>query len=153
LRLGTKLPEMGRRLLGAEHPQTMVSMHNPAVTYENLGRLTEALKMYEECLEIRKNVFEPEHSDTLTSMNGLAVTYDKFGRWTEAVEILEGFLHIGKRVRGPDTLTSTSVSKNGLDGLDGLIRPTPIPDYSVHSMKGLVDIVQAIFWTYGRTDG
>ena len=101
--------EISERMVGKEHSDTLRSMHNLALTYNELGRSNEAIKVHEACLEIRKKVLGEEHPDTLWSMNGLAVTYDRLGRWNEAVRVFEACLEIGKRVLGeehPDTLQS-----------------------------------------------
>jgi hypothetical protein len=71
----------------------------------------EALKMNEECLEIRKRVLGLEHPDTLRSMNNLAATYNGLGRWMEALKMNEECLEIQKTVLGlkhPETLWSTN---------------------------------------------
>ena len=60
-----------------------------AATDFHLGRSTEALKLYEECLEITKRVLGPEHPDTLQSMDELAATYNSLRRSTEAVKVNE----------------------------------------------------------------
>ena len=72
-------------MLGEEHPDTLLSMNNLAVTYRSLGRWNEAVKVFEACLEIKKRVLGEKHPDTLYSMNGLAATYDRLGRSNEAV--------------------------------------------------------------------
>ena len=75
--------------------------------------LTEALKLNEECLEIRKRVLGPEHPDTLRSMDGLAATYVNLGRLTEALMLYEECLEIRKRVLGPEH-PDTLQTMNGL---------------------------------------
>ena len=84
-----------------------------AATDFHLGRSTEALKLYEECLEIRTRVLGLEHPDTLQSMNELAVTYNNLGRSMEALKLYEECLEIRKRVLGPE-YPDTLQSMNGL---------------------------------------
>ena len=94
--------EISDRVLGEEHPDTLRSMFNLALTYERLGRSDEALKVHEACLAIRKRVLGEEHPDTLWSMNGLAGTYVIMGRSNEAVKIFEACLETRKRVLGEE---------------------------------------------------
>ena len=42
-------------ILGDDHPDTLTSMHNLAVTYRQQGKLTEAAKMHEEVLAKRQD--------------------------------------------------------------------------------------------------
>ena len=72
--------EIRKRVLGEEHPDTLQSMNNLAVTYDRLGRSNEAVQVHEACLEITKRVLGEEHPETLRSMNNLWATYDNLGR-------------------------------------------------------------------------
>jgi hypothetical protein len=72
-------------ILGAEHPETLTSMNNLAVTYGDQGRTAEAAALKEEVLEKRRRILGAEHPDTLTSMTNLANTYRDQGRTAEAV--------------------------------------------------------------------
>ena len=47
-------------------------MNNLAISYADLGRHAEALKLHEETLALRKAKLGPDHPDTLSSMNNLA---------------------------------------------------------------------------------
>ena len=58
--------------LGPDHPDTLTSMNNLAVSYAALGRYPDALKLHEETLALRQAKLGPDHPDTLTSMNNLA---------------------------------------------------------------------------------
>ena len=61
--------------LGAEHPSTLSSMANLALTYRNQGRWKEAEELEVQVIETRKRVLGAEHLDTLASMANLASTY------------------------------------------------------------------------------
>jgi tetratricopeptide (TPR) repeat protein len=76
------------RVLGAEHPDTLTSMNNLALTYRNQGRWKEAEELNVQVMEMRKRVLGTEHPDTLTSMNNLASTYQNLGKWKEAEKLL-----------------------------------------------------------------
>jgi hypothetical protein len=53
-----------KQILGVEHPDTLMSMNNLAVTYSNQGRNVEAAALKEEVLEKRKQILGVEHPDT-----------------------------------------------------------------------------------------
>ncbi|KAA6408070.1 MAG: hypothetical protein FRX48_07811 [Lasallia pustulata] len=114
--------EMRTKLLGTEHPDTLSSMRNLALTYSLQGLWKEAEKLGAQVLEIRKRVLGAEHPDTLISISDLASTYSDQGLWKEAEKLEVQVLEIRKRVLGaehPDTLISMrnlalSYSRQGL---------------------------------------
>ena len=98
-------------IFGAEHPDTLTSMDNLALTYWRLGRIEEAVDLQEEVLEKRRQILGVEHADTLTSMNNLSITYRDQGKTAEAVDLQEEVLEKRRQILGvehPDTLTSMS---------------------------------------------
>ena len=97
------------RLLGAEHPSTLVSMVNLARTYRNQGQWKEAEKLNVQVIETSTILLGAEHPDTLTSMDNLASTFWNQGRWKEAEELNLQVIETRKQVLGPehpDTLNS-----------------------------------------------
>ena len=109
--LNLQVLETSKKLLGAEHSNTLIIMNNLAMTYWNQGRLTEAEELNVQVLKIKEKVLGPEHSETLTIMNNLAVTYENQNRLVEAEELGVQVLDIRRRVLGPehpDTLTIMS---------------------------------------------
>jgi hypothetical protein len=78
---------MTKKLLGAEHPDTLRSMGNLASTYRNQGRWNEAEQLEIQVLDMRKKLLGAEHPDTLQSMANLASTYWNQGRWNEAEQL------------------------------------------------------------------
>ncbi|KAF6788995.1 Kinesin light chain 5 [Colletotrichum sojae] len=96
-------------ILGQEHPSTLTSMADLALTYMNQGRWKEAEELEVRVMEMNKTVLGEEHPDTLTSMANLASTYRYQGRWKEAEELEVRVMEMDKRVLGeehPHTLTS-----------------------------------------------
>jgi hypothetical protein len=69
--------EARRRVLGAEHPDTLKSISNLALIYQDQGRLEEAELLRVQELETRKRLLGAEHPGTLTSMNNLALLWNK----------------------------------------------------------------------------
>ncbi|KEP46281.1 kinesin light chain, partial [Rhizoctonia solani 123E] len=100
-----------KQVLGDEHPSTLTSMNNLALTYSDLGRHDEAEQLQVKVLDTRKRVLGEEHPSTLMSMHNLASTYSHLGRPNEAEQLQVKVLDTRKQVLGeehPDTLTSTN---------------------------------------------
>jgi hypothetical protein len=57
--------------LGAEHPDTLTSMHNLAFTWRSLGRDAEAMASLQQCVELRQRVLGAGHPDLLSSQTAL----------------------------------------------------------------------------------
>ena len=60
--------ETRKQVLCKEHPDTLISMGNLALTYQNQGRWKEAKVLDVSVMEMRKQVLGKEHPNTLTSM-------------------------------------------------------------------------------------
>ncbi|KAF2004693.1 FabD/lysophospholipase-like protein [Amniculicola lignicola CBS 123094] len=101
--------EMEKKVLGEEHPGTLASISNLALTYINQGRWKEAEELGVRVIETRKRVLGKEHPGTLISISNLAITFWNQGRWKEAEELDMQVIETRKRVLGkdhPNTLTS-----------------------------------------------
>jgi len=72
------------------------------MSYADLGRQAEALKLNEQTLALRKAKLGPDHPDTLASMNNLAYNYADLGRQAEALKLREETLALRKAKLGPD---------------------------------------------------
>jgi Tetratricopeptide repeat len=55
--------ETSSRVLGVEHPDTLISIANLASTYRNQGRWKEAEELDVQVMETRKRVLGVEHPD------------------------------------------------------------------------------------------
>jgi len=64
-----------KKLLGKEHPDTLTSMADLALTYWNQGRWKEGEEIEMQVVEKRMRILGEEHPDTLTSMANLASIY------------------------------------------------------------------------------
>ena len=101
--------DVSHKAVGTEHPSTLRSMSDLALTYFNEGQWKEAEAIQVEVLETCKRILGTEHPGTLASMNNLALTYCNEGRWKEAEAIQVEVLETRKRILGaedPDTLTT-----------------------------------------------
>ena len=81
LMLQVQVMNLRKKLLGPEHPHTLMSMGNLAITYSNQGKWNEAeqLELQVMNLRLRKKLLGPEHPDTLKSMENIAITYSNQG--------------------------------------------------------------------------
>ena len=107
--LEVQVLEMRKKVLGAEHPYTIISMGNLATTYAAKGDLYEAEHLDVQVLDMRKKLIGEEHPDTLMSMANLAVTYSNQGKWNEAEQLGVQVLDKRKKLLGaehPDTIIS-----------------------------------------------
>jgi hypothetical protein len=69
-----------KRVFSNEHPDTLTSMANLALTYNDQGRWKEAEELGVQAMETRKRVLSKEHPDTLLSMYNLTSTYSNQGQ-------------------------------------------------------------------------
>jgi len=63
--------QLRKKILGKEHPDTLVSMNGLAYLFYCQGKYEAAELLYKETLQLRIKVLGEEHSDTLISMNNL----------------------------------------------------------------------------------
>ena len=100
--LGVQVLDMRKKLLGAEHPDTLTSMAGLAGIYSSQGKWNEAEQLGVQVLEMRKKLLGAEHPDTLISMGNLASTYLSQGRWNEAEQLEVQVLDMRKKVLGAE---------------------------------------------------
>ena len=91
-----------KEAFGEEHPDTLTTMNNLALSYGSLGRTKEAAELQEKVLEARRRILGEEHPDTLTTMNDLALSYHSLGRTKEAAELQEKVLEARRRILGEE---------------------------------------------------
>ena len=107
----TRLLEIEKTKLGADHPNTLTSISHLASTYRNQGRWDQAEELQVQVMEILKRKLGEGHLDTLTSISNLALIYWNQGRWDQAKKLQVQVLKSHKRKLGedhPDTLISIS---------------------------------------------
>jgi eukaryotic-like serine/threonine-protein kinase len=95
--------------LSADHHDTLTSMNDLAVAYQNAGKLDLALPLHEGTLELMKGKLGPDHPNSLTSMGNLAQAYQHARKLELAVPLGEETLKLKKAKLGPghpDTLLS-----------------------------------------------
>ena len=120
------------KVLGKEHPDTLTSMNNLALTYSDLGEHEKALELTEKAYEQNCKVLGEEHPNTLTSLKNLASEYGEVGEHEKALELTEKAYELRSKVLGeehPDTRISLdnlelicSKQESGKKEDDGLLR-------------------------------
>ena len=105
--------EIRQRVLGPEHPDTLVSVNTLANVLYDEGRYAEAEKLDRETLDIRRRVLGSQHPDTLVSVNTLANVLDGEGHYAEAEKLDRETLDTRRRVLGPEH-PDTRASMNNL---------------------------------------
>jgi serine/threonine protein kinase/Tfp pilus assembly protein PilF len=103
--------ELRRRVLGAEHPDTVSSMSELGLLYFSEGKFARAEALLTPVLAIQRRDRGTEHPETLATMNDLAIIAGRQGDYARAVTLLDGVLKIQRRVLGeehPDTLAVTN---------------------------------------------
>jgi tetratricopeptide (TPR) repeat protein len=112
-----------RKALGNDHPHTMHSMHNLALTRRELGDLQGARELFEQTLAARRRVLGDDHPHTLGSMSHLAETRRDLGDLRGARDLHEQALAARQRVLGDDhpeteqSLSNLADLRRQLEGL------------------------------------
>jgi hypothetical protein len=63
-------------VLGKDHPDTLISTNNLALSLGNQRRYTEAKAMLRQALQLMEKVLGKDHPSTLASMDNLATSLD-----------------------------------------------------------------------------
>ncbi len=100
--LELQVMETMKRVLGEEHPDTLISMGNLAATYRNQGRWKEAEELEMQVMKMRKRILGEEHPHTLISIGNLASIYQNQGQWKKAEKLQMQVMKIRKRVLGEE---------------------------------------------------
>ena len=127
--------------LGPDHPSTLTSRNNLAYAYQDVGRLDEAIALYEQTLEDRTRILGPHHPNTLTSRNNLANAYQDAGRLDEAIPLHEQTLKDSTRILGPshpNTLTSRHNLANAYRDAGRLDEAIPLHEQTLKDFENLL---------------
>ncbi|MGH3707340.1 MAG: tetratricopeptide repeat protein, partial [Pseudonocardiaceae bacterium] len=130
-----------RRLLGAEHPDTLGSANNLAGAYESAGRLEQAIPLFEQTLQERRRLLGAEHPDTLASANNLAGAYRSAGRLEQAIPLYEQTLQERRRLLGaehPDTLASANNLAGAYESAGRLEQAIPLYEQTLTDCRRLL---------------
>jgi tetratricopeptide (TPR) repeat protein len=94
--------ESRRRVLGPDHPETLLSMNSLADICDTQGRHAEAEALYREILDRRRRVLGEDSPDTLLTAIDLAEAYRGEERYGDSEKVLLETLAIQRRNPGAD---------------------------------------------------
>ncbi|MET9487476.1 tetratricopeptide repeat protein [Nocardia sp. NPDC006630] len=97
------------RVLGPDHPDTLVARNNLAYAYESAGQLAKAIHLYQATLTDCERVLGSDHPDTFSCRNNLASAYRFAGQIDKAIRLYETNLADSEPILGrdhPDLLVS-----------------------------------------------
>jgi eukaryotic-like serine/threonine-protein kinase len=104
--LERKLMDTQRRVLGADHPDTLATISELAFTLCQERNCAEGVKLNSEVLEKQKRILGPEAHYTLVTMDNLAIMLAEDRRLAEAEKLEQEALAIHMRVFGPENLST-----------------------------------------------
>ncbi|EWY40658.1 hypothetical protein N825_34965 [Skermanella stibiiresistens SB22] len=103
--------DVAKHLLGPEHPHTLNSMNNLAVTLQARGNHAGAEELQMQELALSRQLLGAEHPTTLQSLNNLAEALQARGDYRGAEELQNRVLALNQKLLGtehPDTLSTMS---------------------------------------------
>jgi serine/threonine protein kinase/tetratricopeptide (TPR) repeat protein len=104
--------EIRGRILGPEHPDTLLTMRNLAASLGDNGDLAEAEKFDRKVLGAQRRVLGPRNPETMKTMNNLAGVLDGLGRYAEAEQLFDEALDIARSVMGPEDPKTLKIASN-----------------------------------------
>jgi len=90
------------RVLGQDHPHTLISRDNLALAYQESGDLGRAIPLFEQALTHWGRVLGQDHPNTVMVRDNLAVAYRDAGDLGRAIPLFEQALSDSVRVLGAD---------------------------------------------------
>jgi len=75
--------QLTETMLGKDHPSTLTSTNNLALSLDHQGKYAEAEALNRQTLQLREIVLGKDHPDTLTSINNLTLSLYQQGRYAE----------------------------------------------------------------------
>ena len=97
-----KALELRRKVLGDEHPDTLMVDQNLASVYIDRGEYLKAEALYRKTLATQRRMLGEQNPDTLTSMFGLADVYEHEEKLAQAEPLFTSVLKARRRVLGDD---------------------------------------------------
>ena len=84
---------------------------NLAITYENLGRLEESLRLKRDVYTGFSRLFGEEHANTLREANNYAASLNELKRFEEAKTVFRKVLPVARRVLGESNQITLTMRK------------------------------------------
>ena len=98
----TKALDIRLRILGPQHPDTLLTMRHLAATLGDNGEFAEAEKINRQLLAIQKRVLASKDPERIKTMNNLAAALRGLGRYEEAELLLRQTVDDARKELGPD---------------------------------------------------
>ncbi|MBL7497995.1 tetratricopeptide repeat protein, partial [Frankia sp. CNm7] len=114
-----------RRILGEDHPDTIMAAGNLAITLRDLGDHAAARALKEDVFARRRRILGEDHPATLMAAGNLAITLRDLGDYAAARVLGEDVLARRRRILGedhPDTIRARAL----LADLTGRGRSLPL---------------------------
>jgi hypothetical protein len=97
-----KALELRRRVLGDEHPDTLIVEQNLALVYLDRSEYSKAEALYSKTFSIQRRRLGEQHPDTLNSMLGLADAYEHEDKLAQAEPLFANVLKARRHALGDD---------------------------------------------------
>ena len=91
-----------QQILGTEHLEYAISLHNLAYVYSEIDNYGQAEILYKEALFLKEKILGVEHPTYVESLHNLAFVYSKMGNYEQAEEFYEQVLQVKGKVLGVD---------------------------------------------------
>ncbi len=111
-----------RRLLGEDHPHTLISINNIGLLLQEQGKLGEAEPLLREALQRRRRVLGDDHPGTLISINNMGSLLQEQGKLDQAEPLLREALTGRRKKLGPAAVPTTQTAGKLVKVLSGLHR-------------------------------
>jgi len=95
------------KVLGKDHPNTLGTVHNIAITFQSRGEHDKAMVWFQRALEGYEKVLGKDHPNTLGTVHNMAITFRTRGELDKAMVWFQRALEGHEKVLGkdhPDTL-------------------------------------------------
>ena len=102
--LSEKVYHLSQDILGEKHQNTIITLNNLALIYEDIGYLSDTLLLLEKVYSLSQEALGEKHPFTLISLSNLAYRYHKQGKIKKAIK------HLEKLVKGVEQLRSGDLS-------------------------------------------
>ncbi len=112
LALAQSTVKRATRVLGAEHPDTLIARFYEAFAYQRTTPASQAVTLLEPPVADCERILGAEYPTTLSTRHELAVAYQATGRVLEAIAIYEPLLTQQERILGAEHPTTLSTRNN-----------------------------------------
>ena len=103
----------------SDNEELSATLSNIGLIYTNLKNTEEALRYYQECIEMDKRLYVGDNHDTAISLSNIGSIYQKIGNKQEALKYFDDALKMRKRLyKGDHQYVATSLYQCGLINKD-----------------------------------